>query len=96
MELTGDGTARRTVVVTHPDGLHARPAALFVRAAASSAAAVSIAKEGSAPTDAKSILGVLSLDVRKDDVTELFAQGDNAEQVLDTLAGLLTAPADNG
>ena len=95
MELTEVPAARREVVVTHPDGLHARPAALFVRAAAASGAKVWIAKKGGEPTDAKSILGVLSLDVRTGDVAELTAEGDGAEAALDALAGLLAA-ADNG
>jgi phosphocarrier protein HPr len=81
-----------TVVVTCEEGLHARPAALFVQAANRAPAKVSIAKDGGTAVDARSILAVLGLDVRQGDAVVLETQGDGADRVLDDLARLLTPP----
>ena len=54
--------AERRVVIGSKVGLHARPAALFVQAAAKQPVKVSIAKDGKSPVDARSILAVLALD----------------------------------
>jgi phosphocarrier protein len=84
--------AERRVVVAAGVGLHARPAALFVKAAGATGLPVTIAKEGTAAADARSILSVLSLDVRGGEEVVLTADGDDAEAALDSLALLLTAP----
>jgi phosphocarrier protein len=87
--------SERLVSVTSPDGLHARPAALFVRAAAESGAAVRITKVSTGTTaDARSILAVLGLDVRGGDDVVLSTDGDDADAVLDRLAAMLTEDAD--
>lgn len=78
---------QRRVAVASAEGLHARPAALFVKAAAESGEAVRIAKAGS-EVDARSILAVLSLDVRHGDEVLLTA---DTEATLDTLTTLLTS-----
>lgn len=80
--------AVRRVVVAAEVGLHARPAALFVRAAANAPPDVTVAKGDGEPVNAKSILAVLSLDVRHGDEITIRAEGDAAEQVLDELARL--------
>jgi phosphocarrier protein len=80
----------RRVAVTSPDGLHARPAALFVKAAAATGIPVRIAKTGTEQhADARSILAVLSLDVRQGDEVLISADGDGADDVLDKLALML-------
>ncbi|MDQ1701696.1 MAG: phosphocarrier protein HPr [Frankiaceae bacterium] len=84
--------AERRVVVAAGVGLHARPAALFVKAAGATGLPVTIAKAGTAAADARSILSVLSLDVRGGEEVVLTADGDDAEAALDSLALLLTAP----
>jgi len=84
--------AERRVVVASGVGLHARPAALFVKAAGATGLPVTIAKEGTAPADARSILSVLSLDVRGGEEVVLTADGDGAEIALDSLELILTAP----
>jgi len=85
--------AERRVSVTSPDGLHARPAALFVKAAAASGVPIRIAKSGGADADGRSILAVLALDVRQGDEVVLSADGDGADDVLDQLAGMLHGEA---
>ena len=52
----------RRVAVGSKVGLHARPAAMFVQAAAKQPVKVTIAKVGGDPVDARSILSVLALD----------------------------------
>ena len=81
---------QRTVTVASRVGLHARPAAVFVKAASAAALPVTIAKQGREPVSARSILAVLGLDVRGGEQVVLDADGDGAEQVLDRLAELLT------
>jgi phosphocarrier protein len=81
---------KRIVTVASRVGLHARPAAVFVKAASAAALPVTIAKEGKEPVSARSILAVLGLDVRGGEDVELEAEGDEAEDVLDELARLLT------
>lgn len=79
----------REVVVRGEAGLHARPAALFCRAAGRFRAEVRVEKAGAA-ADARSLLAVLQLDVRQGDRIVLVAEGDDAEDAVETLAGLLT------
>lgn len=85
----------RRVVVGSRVGLHARPAALFVQAAARQPVKVTIAKDGRQPVDARSILAVLGLDVRGGEEVVLAADdSDQAEAVLDQLAAVVAADHD--
>jgi phosphocarrier protein HPr len=79
----------RTVVIASPAGLHARPAAMFVKAAAASGVAVRIAKGDGASVDAGSMLDVLTLNAAQGDEVRLSAEGDGADAALDTLVGML-------
>ena len=56
----------RTVTVASRVGLHARPAAVFVKAASGIGVPVTLAKDGGRPVSAKSMLAVLGLDVTTD------------------------------
>ncbi|GAA4221994.1 phosphocarrier protein [Streptosporangium album] len=84
--------AERQVTVEAEVGLHARPAATFVQTAAEAPLDVTIAKGAGQPVNAKSILAVLSLDVRKGDIVVIKADGDGADEVLDRLAVIASAP----
>jgi phosphocarrier protein len=86
--------AQRTVVVGSSVGLHARPAALFVQAAARQPVKVKIAKAGGDPVDARSILSVLGLDARNGDAVVLTAEGEGDQKALDELAALLERDLD--
>ena len=79
----------RTVTVASRVGLHARPAAVFVKAASAAPMPVTIAKQGKDPVSARSILAVLGLDVRHGDAVTIAADGVQADAVLDELADLL-------
>ena len=85
----------RRVVVGSKVGLHARPAAMFVQAAAKQPVKVTIAKVGGDPVDARSILSVLALDARGGDEVVLAADGDGAEQALEELAALVARDLDS-
>lgn len=86
--------SERHVVIASSIGLHARPAALFTQAAATAPVPITIAKAGSEPVDARSILMVLSLGIAHGDEVVLTADGDGAEQSLDQLADLLAQDLD--
>jgi phosphocarrier protein HPr len=88
--------AERRVVVGSKVGLHARPAAMFVQAAAKQPVKVTITKaSGGDPVDARSILSVLALDARGGDEVVLAADGDGADQALDELAALVARDLDS-
>jgi len=86
--------AQRNVVIGSSVGLHARPAALFVQAAARQPVTVKIAKVGSDPVDARSILSVLALDARNGEEVVLSAEGEGDEKALAELAELLQSDLD--
>ena len=86
--------AERRAVVASKIGLHARPAARFVKAAAKQPVKVTIARAGGDPVDAASILDVVTLDVRGGEEVILTAEGDGAEQALDELAGVVETDHD--
>lgn len=86
--------AERSAIVRSAVGLHARPAAIFTRAAEDAGIPVRITKNGSVPQDAASILGVMTLGVRGGDKVTLYAEGPEAERVLDELADLLDTDLD--
>ena len=86
--------SERRVVIASTVGLHARPAALFTQAAAKAPMPVTIAKAGGTPVDARSILFVLTLGVTHGDEVVLAAEGEGADEALDTLVALLEQDLD--
>lgn len=75
-------------------GLHARPAATFVKAVAEKGIKVTIAKEGGAPVDASSILGVMTLGAGFGDVVTLASGDAGCEKGLEELKALLETDLD--
>lgn len=67
------------VQVHNPSGLHARPAATFVKAAAGFRSDIRVANltTGSQPVTAKSIIGVLSLGVQRGHSIRLQLEGED-------------------
>jgi phosphocarrier protein HPr len=84
----------RTAVVASRVGLHARPAALFARAAGATGLAVTVATQGKDPVDARSVLGLMTLGVVFGDEVVLRATGDDAPAALDGLVALLETDHD--
>lgn len=84
----------RTAVVASKAGLHARPAAVFVKAAAEQPTKVSIRKPDGDPVDASSILSIMTLGVEQGDQVILSAEGEKANDALDALVALLERDLD--
>ena len=86
----------QTAVVGSATGLHARPAALFVKAATSAPVKVRISVDGKKPVNAASMLGVLSLGAVRGTVVTLETDDDSpdAEATIVTLVDLLTRDLD--
>lgn len=78
-------------------GLHARPAAIFAEAAGKVPLEVTIAMEGEPADDAmdaSSILSLMSLGATHGDVVVLRAEGDGADEALESLAKVLETDHD--
>ncbi len=80
-----------TLVVHHPAGLHARPAAEFVKTATTFPCTITVRNVSAATpaVNAKSILSVLTLGVTQGDEIEVKAEGEQAEAALQALAHLV-------
>ena len=80
--------ATRTVVVTKSEGLHARPAELFVTKARQFDSRIDVIKDNQR-VDAKSILHVLTLAAEAGTQLELEAVGHDAAAALNALVELV-------
>ena len=76
------------VVITHPNGLHTRPALNFAKLAKQFKATIEVANNGVCG-DAKSILDLLSLGAKPNSELAIRAKGADAQQALDALAALV-------
>lgn len=85
--------SERIVTIVPKDGLHARPAALFVEAANEYDADVTVgmADDGEM-VSAHSMLGVTSLGAAAGDDVRIVAEGAEAEAALDELEEILSTP----
>ncbi|MDH6127779.1 HPr family phosphocarrier protein [Kitasatospora sp. GP82] len=81
--------AERRVTIGWAEGLHARPASVFVRAATAVGVPVTIAKEGGTPVNAASMLALLGLGAQGGDAVVLASDADGADEALDRLAKLV-------
>ena len=84
---TDGGTLTRDVVVLNRYGIHARPAALLVKAAARFPCEIMIEKNG-VTVNAKSIMGLLTLEGNHGAKMKIHATGADAAAALDALAEL--------
>lgn len=82
--------AERETTVGPQEGLHARPAAQFVKAAKQFSSDIVVAK-GDREANAKSSLKIMTLGARKGDTIVIRAEGDDAEEAVETLAELISA-----
>jgi phosphocarrier protein len=97
MSATPAGTARDEVAITHPTGLHARPAVKFTKLAKGFAGPVRLRRQGDGPwTDAKSIVKVMALKFRTGTVIELEAEGEQAAEAVAALKALVQRDFDEG
>ena len=83
-----------TVEVLNPSGLHARPAAAFVKAACGFASSITVSnltRDAGRSASAKSILGVLALGVSRGHRVRLVADGPDADEALAAMTRLIEA-----
>ncbi|HPF61536.1 MAG: HPr family phosphocarrier protein [Gemmatimonadetes bacterium] len=78
----------RTVTIRNELGMHARPAAQFVRLASTFGARVEIERDGMA-VNGKSIMGVMMLAAECGCELTLRAEGDDAEAAVTALGELV-------
>lgn len=81
------GSVSRTVTVINPEGLHARPAYMFVELATKYDARVEVVKDQER-IDGKSILSILTLGAEQGTKLSLEATGPDAEDAVTELARL--------
>ncbi|MHA7986379.1 dihydroxyacetone kinase phosphoryl donor subunit DhaM [Rathayibacter sp. CAU 1779] len=74
----------RSATLTNPDGLHARPAAEFVKLATSLGGKVTVNGK-----DARSLLGILSLGLAQGATVEIATDDPGARDAVDALASLV-------
>lgn len=81
---------RKTVEITNNRGLHARASAKFVTYVSKlpEGIDVRVAKDGTEVTGT-SIMGLMMLGAAKGDSVEIIVTGDQAENALDKLTGLI-------
>ena len=75
-------------VIKDEQGIHARPAGLFVKEAASCESKITISKDGK-EVDSKRILGVMGLGVKKEQEIVLKAEGSDEDQAIEKLSKFL-------
>lgn len=79
----------KEIVVKNAQGLHARPAALFVQIASRYNSEVTIQRDNE-KVNGKSIMGILTLGVQPGVTVILEVNGDDAEKVVTELEEILT------
>jgi phosphocarrier protein len=93
-DAKGSTMVERRVSVGWAEGLHARPASIFVRAATAAGVPVTIAKADGTPVNAASMLAVLGLGAVGGDEVVLASDADGAQEALDRLAKLVSEGLD--
>ena len=79
---------QREVQIVNPLGMHARPAALFVKLANTFGANVEVGNEAMM-VNGKSIMGVMMLAAECGSTILIKASGDDAAKAVDALSGLV-------
>lgn len=79
------------LVVRHKVGLHARPAAMFVKTASAFKSRITVENltKATAPANAKSILSVLAVAVQTNDHVRISADGVDEEIAIAALGELI-------
>lgn len=75
-------------IITDEQGIHARPAGVFVKEAAAFPCSVTLSKDGKT-ADAKRILAVMGLGVKKGEKVILRTSGEEEETAMEKLSAFL-------
>lgn len=85
----GERLFSQSLTLPNPNGLHARPAAVFAQAAKAFSARIYLHKQ-QAEANAKSLVAIMALQTALGDKVQVSAVGEDAEAAISTLARLLT------
>ncbi len=80
---------KKKIKIKDPQGLHARPASMFVKIANKFESDVTVRK-GHESVDGKSIMGLMTLAANQGSVIEVEVSGTDAEQAMAELERFLT------
>ena len=80
----------KQIIVKNSQGLHARPAALFVQIANKFASDITVSKDNE-DVNGKSIMGILMLGAEKGSEITITIVGDDAQEAMDELEKLVTS-----
>lgn len=80
---------QKEIIIKNPQGLHARPAAMFVQIASKYNSHVTIQK-GEEKVNGKSIMGILTLGAQQNIKIILEVEGEDAGEAMVELEALLT------
>ena len=80
--------AEKKIIIENKEGLHARPAALFVQVANKYACEITVTK-GNQTINGKSIMGILTLGAHRGTILTLETEGPDAEALMKELEDLL-------
>jgi phosphocarrier protein len=89
----GEAALTREFTISNQYGIHARPAALFVKVASRYDADISVEKDGNT-VSGKSIMGLMTLQASCGSKLRVTADGRDCEQVLDELQALIDGKFD--
>jgi len=78
------------VIILNKTGIHARPASMFVKAAAGFKSDINIYK-GTSKASAKSLINILALGLAKDSELEITASGEDEKEAVKVLIDLINS-----
>ena len=78
----------KTVKILNEQGLHARPASIFVKTASKFKCTVSIL-HGTGVANAKSIINIMSLGLKKGEEIKIVTEGIDEKEAMDALLALV-------
>ena len=77
-----------TIKILNEQGLHARPASIFVKTASKFKSTVSIV-HGNKVANAKSIINIMSLGLEKGEEVKIITEGTDEKEVMEALVSLI-------
>ncbi|MCT4564607.1 MAG: HPr family phosphocarrier protein [Maledivibacter sp.] len=83
----------KTVKILNESGLHARPAAVFVKTASKFKSEITIESKG-VELNAKSIMNILSMGAKQGDTIRIITDGPDEKEALEELVGLIESKFD--
>ncbi len=85
---------KKKIKIKNPQGLHARPASIFVRIANKFESDISVRKGGE-NVNGKSIMGLLMLAANQGSIVEIEISGPDAERMMEEIEQFLTSEGES-